>query len=463
MLARLLSPQDFGLVGLGDLCTQFLGIFSYTGFGEALVQRPNLAPKTLDTAWWVGVGRQAFICLALWIAAPWVATQFREPNAVSILRAMAFIQFLSGFTSGGLVLLTKELRFRPLFKLEACGLTVDLLVAVAVAIVWPSVWALVLGTLAGTVARVVLSYVVQPYRPRWIFDYREARSLFTFGQWLLFSAIMFFVISKGTDFVSGFLFGAAALGLYQMASRFALLPSNHLGEVLLSSLFPAYSLIQEDAPRIRAAFIRVLQLATLVIFPLSTLMAVAIGPILPLLLGPKWQDMVNLMAGLALGGAVQALLRTGSPLFMATGRPSCQFAMDMASSGGIMLCLWPFSRLMGLPGLAWAYALGICFGLPVWWRFVRSRGHLTSYELFISIAPAVLASALLAAGISMPSKMLHLQFNTFASLPWLLGLTVFGISVYLGVILLAEKMVQGYQPLQVSWNLIKPVLSRKGR
>ena len=192
-------------------------------------------------------------------------------------------------------------------------------------------------------------------------------------------------------------------------------------------------------------------------------MAVAISPALPLLLGPKWQDMVKLVAGLALGGAVQALLRTGSPLFMATGRPSCQFAMDIISSCGIMLCLWPFSRLMGLPGLAWAYALGICFSLPVWWRFVRSQGHLTSYELFISIIPAIMASTLMAAGICIPSRLLHLQFTTFASLPWLLGLMLFGVSIYLGVILLAERMVQSYQPLQASLSLIKVVSSKRGR
>lgn len=461
VLARLLAPQDFGLVGLGELCIQFLGVFSYTGFGEALVQRPHLPPKTLQTAWWVGVGRQTFICLALYLSAPWVATHFHEPSAVPILRAMAFIQFLSGLTSVGLVLLTKEMRFRPLFNIDASGLTIDLLVAVSIAILWPSVWALVLGALAGTFARLVLSYIVYPHRPSFTFDYREAFSLFTFGQWLFLSAIMFFLISKGMDFFSGLLFGAAALGLYQMASRFALLPSNHLGEVLLNSLFPAYSLIQEDAPRLRAAFIRVLQLATFVIFPLSTLMAVAIGPALPLLLGPKWQEVVNLVSGLAFGGAVQALLRTGSPLFMATASPSCQFAMDMASSCGIMLCLWPFAHLMGLPGLAWSYALGICFGLPLWWRFVMRQGHLTSYELFISIVPAIMASGLMATGIYVSSRMLHLQFVTFASLPWLLGLMIFGASIYLGVILLAERMVHGYHPIQASLSLIQVVSSRR--
>jgi O-antigen/teichoic acid export membrane protein len=351
--------------------------------------------------------------------------------------------------------------FQRLFKLDLYVLTIDLITAIIAAIVWRNAWALVLGTFAATLTRVIMSYFIYPYRPRLVLDLKEARNLFSYGQWMLYSAILFFILSKGTDLVSGVIFGASALGLYQMASRFALLPTNHLGEVFLSTLFPAYSIIQGDPRRLRTAFLSVLQLSTFLIFPLSTLMAVTIGPTLPLILGPKWQGVVNLVTGLAVGGAIQALLRTGSPLFMATGRPNYQFIMDAASSAGIILCLYPLSNLLGLAGLPWAYAAGISFGLPVWWFFIRKQGHVGNRDILIAITPAILGSFLLALSIRVPLELMQIKETNINILPKLLGLVSVGLLSYVGLVLLIEKILPGYLPIKTSFNLMQRTFQKE--
>jgi lipopolysaccharide exporter len=461
VLGRLLSPHDFGLVGLGELSIYFLGVLTYLGFESALVQQPHLESRMLHTAWWVKLGRSLLIAALLWLGAPSIAALAHEPQAAPVLQALAVITFLSGFASISFTLLSRELQFKALFKFEALGLTLDLAVAIAAAVIWRNVWALVLGSLTGTLCRLALSYRLHPYKPRWVFDLKAARQLFQFGKWLLLSAMMFFIISKGTDALSGFLFGAGALGLYQMSSRFALLPTNHLGETFLGVMFPAYSLIQEDRPRLTAVFYKVLQVTTFLVFPLSTLMAVAGGPVLTLLLGPQWLGVAGLVPWLALGGALQALLRTGSPLFLASGQPKLQFAMDLASTLGILLLVYPLSHFFGLKGLAAAYAGGISLGLPLWWAYVRQQLGAKSRDLALSLVPALLGSLLLGGIILIPWKIWQLTLSKWPDLGWLLLLGLVGSIFYLIFIYLAERGSVAYRPIRATLNLVQVFWQRE--
>jgi O-antigen/teichoic acid export membrane protein len=355
----------------------------------------------------------------------------------------------------GNTLLYKEMQLQKLFRIEASAITLDLLAAIVAALIWRNVWALVLGAAVGALTRVTLSYLIYPIRPRLIFDRPEARKLFQFGQWLLCSASLNFLVNKGTEMLSGFLYAATGLGLYQMASRFALLPTTHVGETFLEALFPAYSQLQDDPEQLRRAFLKVLQVATFIIFPLSAVMAVAVGPILPLIMGPKWQGVVSLVPGLALGGALQALIRTAPPLLLATGKPKYHFFIAMNCAVGLALSIYPLYRLGGLAGLPWAYALGFASGLPLWWRMVRRQSRAASRDLLVALGPAFLASLLLAASIAVPMRIFHLHVHQWSALAWLLPLIAGGTVLYLSAILVTERLLPGYQPFQNSWRLIK--------
>lgn len=455
VLGRLLGPHDFGLMGYGFLAIQLLGVFTYTGFGEAMVQRSILSDRTMQTAWWVMVGRAVVIALLLATAAPFIAHLVQEPEVTRVLQALAAVYLLSACPSMGNVLLFKEMRFDRIFRIEASAITLDLLTAIVAALIWRNVWALVLGAAVGALTRVTLSYIIYPIRPRLVFDLPEARELFRFGQWLLGNASLQFMVTKGTDMLSGFLCGATGLGLYQMASRFALLPTNHIGETFHQAFFPAYSQLQDDPEKLRRVFLKVLQVATFIIFPLSALTAVAAGPIIALIMGPRWQGVVSLVPGLALGGAFYALVRTAPPLLMATGKPKYYFFITMNCAGGLALSVYPLYRLLGLEGLSWAYALGTFSGLPLWWWLVRRQSQATSRDLLVSLGPAVLGSLFLAIGIEVLLRIFQLQLNQWIALAWLLLLGVVGLGLYLSAILVMERLLHGYQPVQDSWRLIK--------
>jgi len=460
VLGRLLSPHDFGLVGLGNLAIYLFSVVTTTGFAEALIQKPHLTHRVVHTAWWVMVGRTALVAITLFAAAPLIAAWFREPTAVPILRTLAGIYLLSGFTSIGNILLHKDLAFDKLFKFDALGQTFDLLTAISVALVWRNVWALVAGTFAGTVSRVLYSYLLHPIRPQFIFDIKAAKELFGFGIWLLFTGLFHFLVTRGTDVMSGFIFGATALGLYQMASRFALLPSNHIGDIFMQALFPSYSLAHAEPERLRTMFLKVLQVVIALVFPLSTLMIVVVGPSLPVILSPKWQGVVGLVPGLAIGGAVQALLRTAQPLVMAAGKPKYTFCLSVVTTLGIVLCIYPLSHFFGLAGLAWSYGLGISFGLPLWWRFVRQESGAGSLDLLTALLPPVLACLLMAGIVWLPVQIFSIPLYRWSSLTALALLGIVGTILYGGLIMIAQRLFPGYQPVKATLGLVKETLKK---
>jgi len=442
-------------VGIALLTVQFLATFTHTGFASALIQQPDLDDRDISTAWWVLLGRGTFIALVLFLLSPWIAALFKEPKAIPVLRAFGGIQFLLAFASIGIILLSKSMEFNKLFKYEAWSSTVELVVAVIIAFWYRNVWALVGGILAGTVARVVLSYVIYPYFPQLTFDRRSAANLFKFGQWLLFGAVTFYIFSRSADAMSGIMFGVAALGIYQMASRFALLPTSQIGELSFNAIFPAYSLIQNDAEKLKLTFLKVLQISSLVIFPLTALMIVVVAPILPLVLGAKWAEVVNLMPGLALGGMIQAMVRTGAPLFMAKGKPKLLFAVDLVAALGVLICIYPFSKYFGMAGLAWGYAAGLTLGVPLWWRLVQSQSGLSAREMSVALLPTLLASALLAMIIGIPAKLFLSDHVTWLFLSGLAILTIFGATLFFVLIIVMERLVFGYKPMTSTLALIK--------
>ena len=455
ILGRLLGPEEFGLVGIALLTVQFLATFTHTGFASALIQQPDLNDRDISTAWWVLLGRGTLIAGVLFLFSPWIAAIFKEPRAIPVLRAFGGIQFLLAFASIGIVLLSKSMEFNKLFKYEAWSSTIELVVAVAIALWYPSVWALVGGIFAGTVVRVVLSYVIYPYFPRFTFDMRSAINLFKFGQWLLFGAMVFYIFSRAADAMSGIMFGVAALGIYQMASRFALLPTSQIGELFLNAIFPAYSLIQNDAEKLKLTFLKVLQIAAFVIFPLTALMIVVVAPIIPMVLGVKWVGVVSLIPGVALGGMIQAMLRTGAPLFMAKGKPKLLFAVDLISALGVLILIYPFAKYFGLVGLAWAYFAGLALGIPLWWHMVKSQSGLSNREIMVAILPTLLASAILAISVGIPAKIFlsgHILWFFFSGLA---VLSMVGIILFLILTLMMERLIPEYKPISNTLALMK--------
>ena len=350
IVARLLAPHDFGLFGIALLAMSALETFSQTGFQTALVQKKGDIAPYLNNAWTVSIIRGIFLFIILFLGAPYIALFFSNPKASPIIQVIGASLLVGGFTNSGIVYLQKELKFNKQFLYRLSTTIADFVVVLAAALILRNVWALVFGMLAGSFAGVAASYMIHPYRPHFTLDIEKSRELFGFGKWVFGSAVLVFLITQGDDAFVGKFLGVTMLGFYQMAYRISNMPATEITHVISQVTFPAYSKIQDDLPRLREAYLRVLQFTAFLSFPISGLIFVLAPDFTKLFLGEKWLPIVPAMQVLCLFGLVRSFGATTGPLFHGVGAPKILTNLAMFQLLLLAAIIYPLTVQWGLIG-----------------------------------------------------------------------------------------------------------------
>ena len=352
VLARVLSPNDFGLFGIALLGLSALNTFSQTGFQAALVQKKGDIKPYLDTAWTVQVIRGFVLAGILFGIAPYVASFFGEPMAASLLRVLGLSAAFQGLTNIGVVYFQKELEFHKRFIYMFSGTLANLGVAIPAALILRNAWALVFGLLTGNFVQMAVSYLIHPYRPRMWLDGPKVKELYVFGKWILGSKILVFFLNQGDDIFVGKLLGATMLGFYQIAYRLSNLPATEITHVTSQVTFPAYSKLQDRLPQLREAYLRTLRVIAFLSFPLAGGIAFLAPDFTRIFLGEKWMPMVPAMQILAIWGLSRSIAATTGPLFSGMGKPWISTWLQLAKLILIAGFIYPFTTLWGIVGTA---------------------------------------------------------------------------------------------------------------
>ncbi len=447
ILARILDPAAFGLIALAFLATQAVGIFVNIGSDYALIQKLELEPIDVHTTWWTILARYVVICGCLLLLARPVAHVYHAPEAALVVAAVALIQPIYGLLSPGVILRKRAMDFRSIFKLDLAGAVTGLAVAIVAALVFRDVRALILAYLAMIVSIVLLSHLLFPYRPRRQFSYPCFRHLSGYGRWVLGSSILSFIALQGASVSAGWLFGLAALGIFQMASRFGLLASTQLSEVVLSAETPAYAQIQDNPGRMGAAFLRTVAVLSILIVGLTTLIGLGAPPLLTKLLGDQWAMAATLVPAVAVAGGTQALARMGSPLFLGAGQPKYQFYTDFAQALTLVVLIVPFGRLFGLTGLPCAMALSALVASPIMWIGVKAVTNCTLRSMIKMLAPAFVGAGIMIAIFTTGIALSKASFPAQVGIVWHLTLMAIAGVGFLATIRISEQAIPSYAPL----------------
>ncbi len=354
VLARLLAPADFGLFGIALLAMSALETFSQTGFNAALIQKQGDTKSYLDTAWTIQAIRGIVLALILLVIAPYVAAFFDAPAAKPILQVIGVSVLFQGFTSIGVMYFQKELEFHKQFVYVLSGTLADISVAISAAFLLRSVWALVLGLLAGNLVRMAVSYLIHPFRPRPRLNQKQFKELFGFGKWVLGSSILVFLITQGDDIFVGKLLGVTALGFYQLAYRLSNMPATEITHVISQVTFPAYSKLQDNLPRLREAYLKVLQITVFLSFPIAGLIFVLAPDFTKIFLGQKWMPMVPAMQALAFWGLIRAVGATTGPVFYSVGKPRIATKIQFIELILLVILIYPLTAQYDILGTSLA-------------------------------------------------------------------------------------------------------------
>ncbi len=363
VLARLLAPSDFGLLGIALLTMAALETFSQTGFQEALIQKKEKTKDYLNSAWTVLILRSFVLFAILYLIAPYAAIFFKVPQAKFIIQVVGLSVLFQGFTNIGVIYFQKELKFNKQFIYQISGTLVDFIVTISAALILKNVWALVFGLLAGNIVRFVVSYFVHPYRPRLTSNLKKAKELFGFGKWILGSTILTFLLVQGDDILVGKLLGIAMLGLYQMAYRMSNMPATEISHLIATVTFPAYSKLQDNLLRLKEAYLKVLQLTAFLSIPIAGLIFILAPDFTKIFLGEKWMPMVSTMQVLAFYGMLRAIGATTGSVFLAIGKPGISTKIKFGALILLAVVIYPLTKKWGIMGTAIAvtsFALIFC-------------------------------------------------------------------------------------------------------
>lgn len=431
ILARLLAPKDFGLMGIALLTLNTVDTLSQTGFQQALIQKKNNIAEYLNPAWTLLLIRGVFLAIIIFFVAPVAATFFKAPDSTLLIQIIAIVFISQGLMNIGVVFFQKELEFNKQFILQLSGVIVDFVVAVTVAIITRSVWALALGLIAGHFIRAIASFLLHPYRPGLDFNLGRAAELFSFGKWVLGSSILLFFVTQGDAILVGKLLSVVALGFYQMAYHISNTPATEITHIVSQVTFPAYARLQDNLSRLRSAYLKVLSFVAVLVFPLAGGIILLSQEFTLLILGAKWSPIIKLMQVLGIAGLLRAIAATTSPVFLAVGKPQIDTFWQTVRLIVMLLLFIPFIKLWDLTGAALAVTgsilattIGLC------WLLIRiTRCPLR--EFFIPLLLPLIGSLIMGAAIWL-TKVYLAPIGLVKFLFLILeGIVIYGIVVFL--------------------------------
>ncbi|MHC4271408.1 MAG: lipopolysaccharide biosynthesis protein [Planctomycetota bacterium] len=358
ILARLLSPIDFGLMAIAMTAIGFLLKITDFGMVPALVQRSDLHNQHYHVAWSIGIIRALTIACLVFLASPIIAKIFAEPRVINIIRVLAILPLIEAAASIKIADLTRNLRFRSLAFVKLPEVLANTIVSIVLAPLL-GVWALVAGSLTGPAAYLVMSYIMAPHLPKICFDKDAMSPLINYGRWIFLTSLIAISGATGLRIIISRQLGVTELGIYFLAAKLAFLPTGIANEVVGEVAFPLYARLKKNVVEAAYVFRTIFTGMIVVLVPIFILMIVLAPSLVENVLGPRWEGTVLLIRLLALVGIAGLIGDAVVPVLKGLGKPNKFAALEASQSILLIVFAWVFAVHFGLVGavLAWFPAI----------------------------------------------------------------------------------------------------------
>jgi lipopolysaccharide exporter len=398
ILARMLVPDDFGLLAIAVTAVGFFLSITNLGMVPALVQGQEVEGKQYDVAWTIGIARALAISAVVIVASPLIASIFAEPRAENIIRVLALRPFLDSLVSIRVADLNRMLRFKPLAILRLTAALVNTVISIVLANSF-GVWALVAGVLAGEVTTILLSYILAPHRPRISFDLASVLPLIRFGRWIFVNSLIGLIGGSVLRVAISRQLGAAELGIYYLAAQVAFLPNEIASGVIGDVAFPLIARIQANIIQVSRAFRTMLIGATTLLYPISAL-TIALAPtFVAEILGPKWDGTEPVIRILALATMIGLFGDVVVPLLKGLGQPYKITVIELIQTILLITLVWGLANRYGTVGAALAWIPSVTASQIISAYFIRPLLQKSLVQLIrplLAIIVAIIIGAMIA-------------------------------------------------------------------
>lgn len=361
ILARLLLPEDFGIIAMSSLVIGLVDVLLDLGVNVALVQNRQATQTHFDTAWTLRLIQTSLTTAVVILVAPLAGDYFGDPRVVPVLQVMALGLILAGLENIGVVDFQKQMQFGLEFRYLFLKRLTGFLTTVAAAWFLRSYWALVIGALTGRSLGVLLSYLMHPMRPR--FSLEKLGEIFAVSQWMLVRGIGNYLNANLHRFLVGNRADTATMGGYSLANEIASMPSTELLAPLNRALFPAFVKARERAGELKRLFLLAQGVQSLVAIPAGVGLALVAHEAVLVLLGARWMLAVPFVQILALTNVAAAIMTSGSYVMITMGEVRNVALLTWAN-----VAIFAVGAFVLLPGgdalsLAWLRMASVLVGL----------------------------------------------------------------------------------------------------
>ncbi|MGZ4852783.1 MAG: MOP flippase family protein [Halobacteriota archaeon] len=356
ILARLLTPNDFGLIAMIVVFSNFVAIFSNLGLSSAIVQRKELPEGALSSIFWIGLGVGALLTIALAASAPLIAAFYAEPRLTPLIVFISTTFFISSFGLVPNALLTKEMRFKAISLISIGTVAIAGPIAVLLAFAGYGVWSLAWNTVLLSASSVVLTWIYYRWIPHVSLEVHKVKGLLGFGMNLTGTSLVGYFQSNLDNLLIGKFLGPAALGFYNLAYNLLLFPLLNVSDVIGRVMFPALSAIQHDAQTVREAYVVANRYIAAVSFPMMTGMIILAPELIVVVFGPKWVAAIPLVQILAVTALEQSIGISVNWLFLSQGRTDTLFRLNIFTTVVVVISFVVGLRA-GVEGVAVAYTI----------------------------------------------------------------------------------------------------------
>lgn len=288
VMARLLTPKDYGLIGMVTVFTSIAQTLIDSGFSQALIRKRRRTEIDNSTTLYFNIAVGFFVYVVFYLIAPYVASFYNEPELKSVMRVISIIVVLNSFSVVQVALYTARVDFKTQSKATFFSATISGVVGIYSAYVGYNVWSLVYQQLSYAFVNMLLLWWFSNWYPKFVFSWQSFRELFAFGSKILVSGLLNTIYNNMYQLVIGKVFNASTLGFYSRASHFAIFPSTNISGILQRVSYPILCELQDDTNKLIDVYRKFIRISTLIIFPLMMILAAVSRPMIVIVLGEKW-------------------------------------------------------------------------------------------------------------------------------------------------------------------------------
>jgi O-antigen/teichoic acid export membrane protein len=422
VLARLLTPKDFGLIAMVAVVIGFADMFKDAGLSMATVQKDRISHEQISTLFWINILISAFLGLCVLAASPLVAKFYGRPELAAVTAALSVSFIISGLMIQHQALLRRHMQFGTLAIIQIASQIITLGATIVLALFGWRYWALVSGTITTALTSTLMTLFFCPWIPGRMKKGTGIRDMLKFGGHLTgFNFVNYFARNLDNILIGKY-YGSQSLGLYSKAYSLLMLPLRQINSPISAVAIPVLSRLQNDPEQYRKYYLKAISLMAFITLPGVMFMIVMSKGIIVLLLGPQWSEASRIFSVLGFAAFLQPIANTTGWLFISQNRT--KHMLQWGVVGGILTII---SFVIGIPwgafGVAVSYAVsGIFIRTPLLFWFVGRQGPIKTIDLYRALLfPGFVA--LCVASVLLPWCRIADQFNSLVNIIVALALT----------------------------------------